>query len=76
MHFLYIVTKYMLTENSRSTRRAHLSLFLSGRPLTVFDFVTQLSAECAGAGFVGFKLLSDDGEVWLVGGQAQHDQVS
>lgn len=55
---------------------AHLSLFLSGRPLTVFDFMTYLIAERTGAGLVGFKLLSDDGEVGLVGGEAQHDQVS
>lgn len=56
--------------------RTHLSLFLSGRPLTIFDFMTDLPAECAGAGLVGFELLSDDCEVWLMGGQAQHDQVS
>lgn len=55
---------------------SHLSLLLSGCPLTVFDFVAYLSTEGAGTGFVGFELLPDDGEVWLVGGQAQHDQVS
>lgn len=56
--------------------RTHLSLFLSGCPLTIFDFMTDLPTECTGAGLVGFELLSDDGEVWLMGGQAQHDQVS
>lgn len=59
-----------------NTQRAHLALFLSRCPLAVFDFMTHLSAERTGAGLVGFKLLPDDGEVWLVCGKAQHDQIS
>lgn len=57
-------------------RRAHLSSLLSGCALTILDFMAQLSTESTRSGFVGLKLLSDDGEVWLVGGQAQHDQIS
>lgn len=66
---------FLCSDGGGSRSGAHLSLFLSGRPLTVFDFMTQLSTERAGAGLVGLELLSDDGEVGLVGGQAQHDQV-
>lgn len=57
-------------------RRAHLSLLLSGCALTILDFMSHLSTECTRSGFVGFKLLSDDREVWLVCGQTQHDQIS
>lgn len=56
-------------------RTAHLSLLLSGCALTVLDFMAQLSTESAWSGFVGLELLSDDGEVWFVRGQAQHDQI-
>ncbi len=38
--------------------------------------LTHLSTQITGPGFVGLELLSDDSEVRLVGGQAQHDQVS
>lgn len=57
-------------------RGAHFSLLLSGRALTILDLMAQLSTECTRSGFVGFKLLSDDGEVWLMGSQAQHNQIS
>lgn len=57
-------------------RRAHLSSLLSGRALTILDFMAQLSTQSTRPRFVGLELLSDDGEVGLVGGQAQHDQIS
>lgn len=57
-------------------RRAHLSSLLSGCALTILDFMSQLPTERTRPGFVGLKLLSDDGEVWLVRGQTQHDQIS
>lgn len=34
-----------------------------------------LTTQVTAPGFVGFELLPDDGEVWLVRGEAQHDQV-
>lgn len=38
--------------------------------------LTQLAANVTGLGFVGLELLSDDGEVDLMRGQTQHDEVS
>lgn len=49
-------------------RGAHLSLLLSGCALAVLDLMAQLSTERTRPGFVGLELLSDDGEVGLVGG--------
>ena len=45
------------------------------RYLTVLHVVAELSANVAGARLVGLELLADDGEVGLVSGQAEHDEV-
>ena len=37
--------------------------------------MTHLSAKITGTRFVGFELLPDDGEVGLVRGEPEHDQV-
>lgn len=37
--------------------------------------MTHLPAQGTRAGLVGLELLPDDGEVGLVGGEAEHDQV-
>lgn len=39
-------------------------------------YLTTLAANVARPVLVGFELFPDDGKVWLVGGQAQHDEVS
>lgn len=53
-----------------------LALLLSGRALTLFQLVAHLSTQGTGPRLVGLELLPDDGEVGLVRGQAQHDEVS
>jgi len=70
-----VIIKLVRHTLSTFWQEAHLSLLLPRRPLTVFDFVADLAAERTGAGLVGLELLSDDGEVGLVGGQAQHDEI-
>lgn len=63
-------------ERHEEAAQTDLALLLPGRPLTLLDLVAHLAAKGAGAGLVGLELLPDDGEVGLVGGEAQHDQVS
>lgn len=60
----------------RIRREPDLSLFLSGRALTLFELVAHLSAQGTGSRLVGLKLFSDDREVGLVSRQPQHNQVS
>lgn len=55
---------------------SYLSLFLSGHTLTVFNLMSHLATQGTGSGFIGFKFLSYNGEVGLMGGQTQHDQIS
>lgn len=40
------------------------------------ETLTKLATNVTWLGFVGLKFLSDDGEVDLVCGQAQHDEIS
>lgn len=54
----------------------YLSLFLPGHSLAVLDLMAFLSTHSTGPGLVGLELLSDDGEIGLMSGKAQHDKVS
>ena len=42
---------------------------------TTTPLLTDLCADLARLGLVGLELLPDDGEVWLVRRQTQHDEI-
>ena len=54
----------------------HLSFLLPSSSSAVLHFVAILVTDLAGALLDELELLPQDGEVGLVCGQAQHDQVS
>lgn len=59
-----------------SAFHTHLPPLLTSHSLTVLQLMTHLPTQGTGPWLVGFELLPDDGEVGLMCGQAQHDQIS
>ena len=80
LRFLYIQSSHDLATNHsvKPTTKTYtnvpcMQVFHITRTTT--PPLTDLCADLARLGLVGLELLPDDGEVWLVRRQAQHDEI-